>query len=155
MSDWVTVGTFMYTHQAAMLQARLESEGIDCSLKDNNTADANPLYSVAIGGVKVQVIGEDEEKAKSIIKGMENGNDELELIKEETNTQTNETLPNNVSEVICPYCDSTEVHRDKTPHWVSLFAVILLGIPFVFFGKRKYHCFECGHDFRLEKKVKQ
>jgi len=55
MNDWVTIATFTYPHEAALLKGRLESDGISSNLKDEHTIGANPLYSPALGGVKVQV----------------------------------------------------------------------------------------------------
>jgi len=55
MNDWVTIAKFSYPHEAALLKGRLESDGILSNLKDEHTIGANPLYSPALGGVKVQV----------------------------------------------------------------------------------------------------
>jgi hypothetical protein len=154
MNDWVTVATFMYPHQAAMIQAKLESEGIECFLKDKNTADANPLYSVAIGGVKLQVRANDVDRVTPMLKEAGYITDDSE-VKDSTVEKTKELtgkVPSSGADVVCPYCGSTEVFRDKTPHWMSLFAIVLLGIPFIFCGKKKYHCFNCEHDFKLGKK---
>ena len=147
MNDWVTVATFMYPHQAAMLQAKFESEGILCFLKDKNTAAANPLYSVAIGGVKLQVRADDLEKVMPMLKEAGYINDNS---VEEVNELTG-SIPAKGANIICPYCGSSEVFRDKTPLLTSLFAIALLGIPFIFFGKKKYHCFDCAHEFKLGK----
>ena len=154
MNDWVTVATFMYPHQAAMLQARLESEGIECFLKDKNTAAANPLYSVAIGGVKLQVRADDVERVTPMLKeaGYIPDDPEVKDFTDENTKELNGAVPVKGGNIICPYCSSTEVFRDKTPHWMSLMAIMFLGIPFIFFGRKKYHCFDCGHDFKLEKK---
>jgi len=55
MNEWVTIATFNYAHQAALLKGRIESEGLLCNIKDELIVNTNPLYSNAIGGVKVQV----------------------------------------------------------------------------------------------------
>jgi hypothetical protein len=55
MNEWVTIATFNYTHQAALLKGRIESDGFLCNIKDELIVNTNPLYSNAIGGVKVQV----------------------------------------------------------------------------------------------------
>jgi hypothetical protein len=68
MNDWVTVASFYYAHQAELLKSRIESEGIACNVKDELTATANPLYSNAIGGVKVQVLESDVRKVIPILK---------------------------------------------------------------------------------------
>ncbi len=55
MNEWVTIATFNYAHQTALLKGRIESEGLLCNIKDELIVNTNPLYSNAIGGVKVQV----------------------------------------------------------------------------------------------------
>ena len=45
---FITVRTFTYSHEAAIIHALLESEGIGCYLKDELTAQVNPFYSNAI-----------------------------------------------------------------------------------------------------------
>src|SRR4051794_23259584 len=55
MDEFITVKTFYFPNDASILMAHLESEGIECRLKDGLTIQVNPLYSNAIGGVKLQV----------------------------------------------------------------------------------------------------
>lgn len=68
MNDWVTIATFTYPSQAVILKGRFESEGIECYLKDELTAQVNPFYSNAIGGVKLQVMSQDVPKAVVILR---------------------------------------------------------------------------------------
>jgi hypothetical protein len=70
MNDWVTIATFNYAHQAAMLKGRIESENILCNMKDEYTATANPLYATAIGGVKVQVRESDVQRVIPILRDL-------------------------------------------------------------------------------------
>lgn len=67
-NNFITVLTFYYSHQTAIIRGRLEAEGIECFIKDELTAQVNPLYSNAIGGVKLQVRESDLEKAIEILK---------------------------------------------------------------------------------------
>ena len=67
-NERVTVATFTYPPQAAILKGRLESEGIECFLKDELTTQVNPFYSNAIGGVKLQVWQEDAPQAIALLK---------------------------------------------------------------------------------------
>ena len=55
MDPFITVATFTYPHEAAILKGRLESEGIECFLRDELTVQVYNFYSNAIGGVKLQV----------------------------------------------------------------------------------------------------
>jgi len=68
LEKFVTVLTFTYPHEAAVIKSRLESEGIICFLQDEFTAQINPFYSNAIGGVKLQVGESDLEETLEILK---------------------------------------------------------------------------------------
>ncbi len=81
MTDrFMTVLTFTYPHELAIVRGRLESEGIECFVADELTAQVNPFYSNAIGGVKLQVRESDIERATEILK-------ESGYIKEEKDIQ--------------------------------------------------------------------
>lgn len=66
-NKFITVLTFTYAHEVAIIRGRLEAEGITCSTKDEFTAQFSP-YSTAIGGVKLQVLSKDLNRAIEILK---------------------------------------------------------------------------------------
>ena len=68
MNKLVTILSFPNIHELAIVRGRLESEGIKCFVQDDNVIQANPFYSNAIGGVKLQVRESDVESAKEILK---------------------------------------------------------------------------------------
>lgn len=68
MENLVTIITFTYAHEITIIRGKLESEGIDCFVQDELTAQVNPLYSNAIGGVKLKVRESDAERAIEILK---------------------------------------------------------------------------------------
>ena len=53
------IATYQYTSEAIIFKGKLESEGIEVFMRDNNAVDTNPLYSNAVGGVKLFVKSED------------------------------------------------------------------------------------------------
>ncbi len=63
MSHLVTIRIFTYPHEAYVIRGRLESEGIQTFLKDEMTVQVHNFYSNAVGGVKLQVLTEDVDKA--------------------------------------------------------------------------------------------
>lgn len=67
MSKWVTVLTVSYPQQLWVIRTKLESEGIECFIKDELTVQSYNLYSNAVGGVKLQVLEEDVERAREIL----------------------------------------------------------------------------------------
>jgi hypothetical protein len=67
MSAWVTVLTVSYPQQLWVIRTKLESEGVQCFVKNELTVQAYNFYSNAIGGVKLQVFQEDVERAREIL----------------------------------------------------------------------------------------
>lgn len=68
MNKFITIKTFTYSSEAVILKGRLESEEIACFVKDDTFSQIAPLYSNAIGGVKLQVKEEDIPAAIAILK---------------------------------------------------------------------------------------
>jgi len=54
-SIFTLIGRFQYSSEATIYKGKIESEGIEVYMRDTATVDANPLYSNAIGGVKLYV----------------------------------------------------------------------------------------------------
>jgi len=71
MPTFVTIKTAMYPHDLVVVQSLLEAEGFPFFTKDEHTIRANPLYSVAVGGVKLQVQEDDVEMVRALLQ--ENG----------------------------------------------------------------------------------
>jgi len=67
-NNFVTVLTFTYPYEVAIIRSRLESEGIECFVQDELTVQVNPFYSNAIGGIKLQVRESDLERTIEILK---------------------------------------------------------------------------------------
>jgi len=61
------IGRYQYSSEAIIFKGKLESEGIEVFMRDNYMVEANPLYSNAVGGVKLFVKNEDFAKAKDIL----------------------------------------------------------------------------------------
>jgi len=66
--NFVTVLTFTYPYEVAIIRSKLESEGIICFVQDELTAQVHPFYSNAIGGIKLQVVESDLKQAVEILK---------------------------------------------------------------------------------------
>lgn len=73
MNSFAVVRTFDNYLLANMLMGRLEAENIRCHLKDESTVLADPLLSIAIGGIKVMVHTSQVERALEIIEEVESG----------------------------------------------------------------------------------
>ncbi len=143
----VTIAKFTYPHEAAILKSRLEAVGISCFLKDENTLQVQPFYSNTIGGVKLQVLDTDVIRAKKIVEDYyinTHNSNPPEIPEEEYMHDETKDHP---GEIVCPVCGSDDVAKDKTPSRFGLITLLLLCIPLIFPPKKKYHCFNCGHNF--------
>ncbi len=67
----ITLRTFEYPLEITLLKSMLEDAGIPVFVKDEFTILMNPLYSNAIGGIKLQVLEENLEKAIEVLKDFE------------------------------------------------------------------------------------
>lgn len=79
MSDrLVTVETFMLAHEAEMARGYLEANGIDVFLADKEMSRIH--VSPLVGGIKLQVRAEDQERARDLLAEIRRaaGEDELD-----------------------------------------------------------------------------
>ena len=65
--NFVTVITFVYPHEVGIPSSLLESEGIECFVRDDLTLNIVPFYSNAIGGIRLQVKESDAQRATDIL----------------------------------------------------------------------------------------
>ncbi|WP_106790986.1 putative signal transducing protein [Aquimarina sp. Aq78] len=127
-----TVAVFQYSAEALIIKGRIESEGIQVFTMDMHTIDTDPLVSNAIGGVKLRVKAEDEQKALQII----------ESIQEYAIDDQGESI-------CCPKCNGEKIVLDSTIDSIKsliLFLLFLLPIN----QKTKYRCEDCNHKFYLK-----
>ncbi len=71
--DWLTVARLNDAVEAQLLQGRLQADGIEAQLADQNHVQADPLIAIALGGVRVQVRRRDAAVAQSIIEALASG----------------------------------------------------------------------------------
>lgn len=117
--EFITIAVFEYAADVQVLKAKLESEGIPVFLRDENTLNADPLISYAIGGVKLQVYSKDKERALAIYDSIR------------AYAVDREGRP-----VVCPNCKAarSEVYHTRKGILLKLF-------PFL--EKRRYRCLNC------------
>lgn len=65
--DLVTVATFSNIVDLHIIMGRIENDGIECFVMDEYTISANPMFDIAVGGIKLQVLNKDEEQAREIL----------------------------------------------------------------------------------------
>ncbi len=64
----ITVAAFDTAPQMGLVKSKLESEGIECFVKDEYTSQA--YINSVVGGMKIQVYPQDEKRAREIIEEM-------------------------------------------------------------------------------------
>jgi hypothetical protein len=129
------IAVFTYSSEAQIIKSRLEAEGIEVFLFDQFTVDTDPLVSNAIGGIKLKVWAQDEERALKI----------LENISEYP-------VDDEGLEIECPICYSHRVELYKKVRGLDSFFKYL--ISFLKTDKVKprfdYHCNHCKQNFNLD-----
>lgn len=128
------IATFQYSSQALIFKGKLESEGIEVFMRDNNTVDANPIYSIAVGGVKLFVKNEDFTKATILLSEV-----------------SQYSLDENNGLIKCPKCSAEKVDmvtsiKDLKSLLAFVFSLIFVLIPF--YSKHKYRCTKCKFEFK-------
>lgn len=63
----VTVAQYDQMPLAYIAKGRLEAEGIPCLIADENLVQADWFYSLAVGGIKVQVEEEFVSRARTVL----------------------------------------------------------------------------------------
>jgi hypothetical protein len=131
MDNPVTIRTYTYPTDAAIMRSRLESEGIECFLKNELSIQINPLYSNALGGVELQVDETDLDRAQEILLGLEGAK---HSVAEE----------DKAGEITCPVCGALQSYRKTYSVLIFVLCILCLGIPFFYLG-RKHICYSCGN----------
>lgn len=124
---------YQYSSEAFIYKGKLESNGIEVYVRDNNTVDANPFYSNAVGGVKLFVRRDQLSKAKAVLSEI-----------------SRYSLDENNELVKCPKCGAEQVImvtsiQDLKSLLAFLFSLLTVLLPF--YSKHKYKCDSCNFEF--------
>lgn len=71
--DLVTIARFSSPIEAHLARTKLESEGIEAFVADEHMISINPVYDLALGGVKLQIKYSDVERAQKSLGDSSNG----------------------------------------------------------------------------------
>jgi hypothetical protein len=128
------IAAFQYSSEAIIFKGKLEFEGIEVFMRDNNTVDSNPIYSNAVGGVKLFVKNEDFSKATDVLSKI-----------------SQYSLDDNEKLIKCPKCEAEQIDmvtsiKDLKSFLAFLFSIFLIAIPF--YSKHKYKCYNCKFEFK-------
>ena len=142
--ELITIRSYFNQTDAYLAQSRLESAGIRTFLADENMVNTNWLYSIAMGGIRLQVLQEEVEAALAIL---DDGAKQPLAAAEE-------------DEVHCPKCGSINTWRGYDTilwwlhpiHWFYPLVLFFCGTVFPppTFGYT-WRCRDCGHKWRVRK----
>jgi len=118
-----------------LAQARLETEGIDSRLTDENLARLG--LSNAIGGVRLQVREEDAELAAQVLR-REARLPEIYLVTEEESRRPR-----------CPGCNSDSLTLERWSRQLLVASLLLLRIP-ILIPRKRWKCRHCGGMWKEE-----
>lgn len=65
--DWVVIRSFTTPIEAHVVRSKLESEGIECFIRDEHLLSINNLYSIVLGGVRLCVRASRAAEAKAVL----------------------------------------------------------------------------------------
>ena len=71
MEDFITIAVFNYNHEIEILKHRLNIEGIAYYFANETTASIVPMYSVALGGIRLKVHPNDKDTVLAILNDLE------------------------------------------------------------------------------------
>ncbi len=125
--ELVTVNSFDNYFSANILLTRLQSEGIECYLKDENTVTIDPILSNAIGGIKLVVKKEDEERVAKLLRAYH-----IEYLLSAT----------------CPECGSNSFNHIAKPGVTNYLTAILTWLfsSYAVATEYVYQCGNCGYE---------
>ena len=72
---WVEVRSCAWLHEAQFLKSVLAGAGIEAIIPNEHTLGVQPLYAVALGGIRVLVRPEDAERARDVLDSTATGTD--------------------------------------------------------------------------------
>ena len=128
--DFVILKSFTNYIDAHIILGRMQEEGVDCWLNNENTTTIMPIWTMATGGIQLMVQREQFERAADILKVIEQERKE------------------NIS---CPKCNSRDVEFINTirkpVNWLSAAASFFLG-DYAVMPEQRYHCFKCGEEWK-------
>lgn len=136
---FVRIASFPEPIEAHLAKTKVESEGIEAYLTNENTIRMDIFYSQALGGVGLYVPEEQAEKAVAALA------ERIPLADVEKESDT-EDQPIRADGDVCPKCHSPNVYADRRPRKPTIF-FFFFGLPLWFFRRQK-KCANCGWSWR-------
>jgi len=73
MENFIVIAVFHYTHEIEILKHRLEQEGVRYFFENEATASIAPMYSLALGGIRLKIHPNDADAVNIILDELKGG----------------------------------------------------------------------------------
>lgn len=144
MEQYEIIQVFDNYLQAHILKSRLEAEGITCMLQDEQTVTMYWFWSNAVGGIKLKVPAEEVERARHLVKQMDEeaiaASEQPGFFAEDDDGQLA------AGNRICIHCGSKNTKKQDYKKVPAFLSILLLGFPLMF-RSEKWYCFHCYEEF--------
>jgi hypothetical protein len=146
MDKIVVFETYYNPIEANIIKSRLMDSGVQCFLSDENMITINPLYTQALGGIKLHLFEKDVNTARSILQ-----DEDVQIALGEATVDVPESQNGDIqNDQVCPNCGSSNVgYVQATKKRFSILTMIvsILLLVYPFAAKKTNHCFDCGYEF--------
>jgi hypothetical protein len=132
---FITIATYDEYVTAYFAKRKLRAKGIYCYLGDENTVTMKWILKNALGGIRLRVLGRDEDIARQILE------EQIEP------TAIEHTLDKGNNDVICPNCGSNNTATEKYSKSIVGWSWLIIGVPFAINPGREHRCFYCEHKW--------
>jgi hypothetical protein len=132
--ELVTLRRYRDLSEAIIARGAIESAGIFCFLKDENTVRLDWQISNMIGGIRLQVAAADVEAAEAVLASpIPNSIDFAGEFQDEPGFQ----------QPRCPRCNSTDISYERSSRGSALVSLYLIGLPLPR-GSASWTCQKCS-----------
>ncbi|NOS93770.1 MAG: hypothetical protein HOP30_17765 [Cyclobacteriaceae bacterium] len=135
MCDFVTIATYHDFTTASFDKQKLEEQGVDCYLADENTIAVQWTLMNALGGIRLRVPAQAAGEALRILNEKQEEVPVDFKIEEKPNDQ------------LCPNCGSNNTGTEKYSRSIAGWTWLLLGVPVNFTRIKSHRCFYCAHQW--------
>ena len=128
----MTIARYRDIPEAIVARSVLESAGIQCMLRDENTIRMDWLWSNMIGGMRLQVPASDLDTAR-------------ELLARPIPARFHVGSGHEFEQPVCPKCGSHDVVTDDRDRKIKATSMLILGVPVPASSRKNgWKCNNCG-----------
>jgi len=146
--SFMVAGVFTHSHEAHLFKTKLESAGIQAFVEFEHSSGGGFLEVGGNSGICVKIKKIDFHKAKELVEGFQEENDEYIEHLRSSNIKVNgkEYEP---WEGYCPNCDHDKIYMRHFSLLKSFLIILSLGLWFLLMTQHpRKLCTACGHQWK-------